>query len=94
LTSEFHSSALNVPAKSISRFDRSCKGEGEGEVTNDEGVFGEIFEETSGLCAFEVKVEGVGGGKEREEGGEEEEEMHFREVNARVGVDGKVTREN
>ena len=46
-------------------------------VTNDEGVFGEIFEETSGLCTLEVKVEGVCGGKEREKGGEEEEKIHF-----------------
>ena len=82
-----------MPTKSTPNHSWRGRGEG-GEVTNDEGVFGEIFEETSGLCALEVKVEGVGGGKEREEGGEEEEEMHFREVNARVGVDGKVTREN
>jgi len=52
-------------------------GERKGVVTNDEGVFGEIFEETSGLCTLEVKVEGVCGGKEREKGGEEEEKIHF-----------------
>jgi hypothetical protein len=83
-----------VPTKSIPTRPFRQGGEGRGEVTNDEGVFGEIFEETSGLCTFKVKVEGVGGGKEREEGGEEEEEMHFREVKARVGMDSKVTREN
>ena len=83
---------MNVPTKSTPN--HSCGREGGGEVTDDEGVFGEIFQETSGLCALEVEVEGIGRGKEGEEGGEEEEEMHFREVNARVGVDGKVTREN
>ena len=45
--------------------------------TNDEGVFGKIFEETSRLCTFEVEIERVDRGKEGEERDEKEEEMHF-----------------
>jgi len=77
LVSEFHSSALKVPTKSTPNHS-TYFGWGEtGAVTNDEGVFGEIFEETSSLCTLEVEVEGICGGKECEEGGEEEEDIHF-----------------
>jgi len=60
-----------------------------GRDTNDEGVFGEIFEETAGLCALEVEVEGIGRGKEGEEGGEDEEEMHFARCEHGRGAEGE-----